>query len=163
MSMCKKILSVKKCTNNIKILSELGRTPLKIDIETKIFKYFQRFTFIERNRYLFKAFEEDKFDTKGWVQNLKSSLDMLGLGNLQQNIYKIINGTIPKEEYKNKHKFFKKRATDLYLQICYNYIDNTKNKGCFTCLKDTHEKRKIFRSWKYGNKEYLIKTKTIFF
>ena len=67
---------------------------------------------------------------------------MLGLGNLQQNIYKIINGTIPKEEYKSKHKFFKKRATDLYLQIFYNYIDNTENKGFFTCLKDTHEKER---------------------
>ena len=67
---------------------------------------------------------------------------MLGLGNLQQNIYKIINGTIPKEEYKSKCEFFKKRATDLYLQIFYNYIDNTENKGFFTCLKDTHEKER---------------------
>ena len=40
---------------------------------------------------------------------------MLGLGILRQNIYKIINEIIPKEEYKSKHKFFKKRATDLYL------------------------------------------------
>ena len=33
MSMSKKILGVKKFTNNIKVLSELGRTTLKIDIE----------------------------------------------------------------------------------------------------------------------------------
>ena len=67
---------------------------------------------------------------------------MLGLGNLRQNIYKIISGIIPKEEYKSKHKFFKKRATDLYLQIFYNYIDNTENKEFFTCLKDKHEKER---------------------
>ena len=30
---------------------------------------------------------------------------MVGLGNLQRNTYKIINGTIPKKEYKSKHKF----------------------------------------------------------
>ena len=42
---------------------------------------------------------------------------MFGLGNLQQNAYKIINRIIPKEKYKSKHKFFKKQATDLYLQI----------------------------------------------
>ena len=48
MSMCKQILGVKKFTNNIKVLSELGRTPLKIDIETKMFKYFQRFPFTEQ-------------------------------------------------------------------------------------------------------------------
>ena len=54
MSMCKQILGVKKFTNSTKVLSELGRPPLKIDIETKMFKYFQRFAFIETNRYLFK-------------------------------------------------------------------------------------------------------------
>ena len=127
MSMCKQILGVKNFANNIKVLSELGRTPLKIDIETKMFKYFQRFPFIETNRYLFKAFEEKEFDTTGWVQNLKFLLDMLGLVNLRQNIYKIINGIIPKEEYKSKHKFFKKQATDLHLQNFCNYIDNTEN------------------------------------
>ena len=37
--------------------------------------YFQRFPFIETNKYLFKAFTEEEFDTKGWVQNLKSLLD----------------------------------------------------------------------------------------
>ena len=42
---------------------------------------------------------------------------MLGLGNLQQNIHKITSRIIPKEEYNGKHNFFKKRATDLYLQI----------------------------------------------
>ena len=65
---------------------------------------------------------------------------MLGLGNLGENIYKIINGIIPKEEYKSKHKLFKKRATDLYLQSFYSYIDNTEKKGFFTRLKDKHEK-----------------------
>ena len=85
-----------------------------------MFKYFQRFPFIETNRYLFKAFKEEEFDTKGWVQNLKSLRTMLGLGNFQQNVCKIIHGIIPKEEYKSKHKFFKKLATDLYLQFFYN-------------------------------------------
>ena len=50
-----------------------------------MFKYFQRFPFIETNKYLFKAFTEEEFDTKGWVQNLKSLLDRLGLSNLGQN------------------------------------------------------------------------------
>ena len=112
-----------------------------------MFKYFQRFPFIETNRYLFKAFnkylfKEEEFDTKGWVQDLKSLLDMPGLVNLRQNVYKIIDGIIPKEKYRSKHKFFKKRATDLYLHIFYNYIDNTKSKGFFTCLKDKHKKER---------------------
>ena len=79
MSMCKQRLGVKKFTNNIKVLPELGRTPPKIDIETKMFKYFQRSPFTETNRYLFKAFQEENFHAKGWVQNFKSLLNMLGL------------------------------------------------------------------------------------
>ena len=55
-------------------------------------------------------------------------------------IYKIINGVIPKEEHKGKHKFFKKHATHLFLQIFYSYTDNTEIKGFFACLKDKHEK-----------------------
>ena len=36
MSMCKKILDFKKCKNDTKVLPELGKTPLKVDIETKM-------------------------------------------------------------------------------------------------------------------------------
>ena len=64
------------------------------------------------------------------------------MDNLRQNIYKIRNGIIPKEECKSKRKFFKKRATDLYLQFFYNYIDDTENEEFFTCLKDKHGKER---------------------
>ena len=96
MSMYKQILGVKTFVNDIKVLSELRKTPLKIDVETKMFNYCQRFPFIETDRYLFKAFKEGGFDAKDWIQNLKSLPDMFGLGNLQQNIYKMINRIIPK-------------------------------------------------------------------
>ena len=66
---------------------------------------------------------------------------MFGLGNLQQNIYKIINGIIPKEEYKSKHKFLRKEQHIYFYKFFYNYIDNTENKGFFTYLK-THMKKK---------------------
>ena len=82
---------------------------------------------------------EEESDRKGWVQNLKNILDMLGLSNLMQNIFKIINGVIPIEQYKKKHKFFKKRATNTYLQNFYNYIDNDENNGIFTHLKEKYE------------------------
>ena len=43
----------------MKILAELGRTPLKINIEIQMFKYLQRFAFIEKERYVSKAFQEE--------------------------------------------------------------------------------------------------------
>ena len=97
MSMYKQILGVKKFVNDIKVWSELRKTPLKIDIETKMFNYCQRFPFIKTDRYLFKAFKEGRFDAKGWIQNLKSLPEILGLANLQHNIYKMINRIIPKK------------------------------------------------------------------
>ena len=35
-----------------------------------------------------------------------------GMPNLILNIFKALNGEIDKKEYKNKHKFFQKRAKD---------------------------------------------------
>ena len=53
-----------------------------------------------------------------------------------------MNVIVSKEEYKCKHKFFIKRATDLYLQTFYNYINIIKNKGFFTCLENKYEKER---------------------
>ena len=53
-----------------------------------------------------------------------------------------MNVIIPKEEYKSKHKFFKKWEIDLYLQKLYNYIIITENKRFFTYLQDKEEKEK---------------------
>ena len=39
-------IRVKKNVNSVKILAELGKTPLKINIEIEMFKYLKRFAFI---------------------------------------------------------------------------------------------------------------------
>ena len=41
--MCKQILGTNKNVNNIKVLAGVGRVPFKINIETQMFKYWQRF------------------------------------------------------------------------------------------------------------------------
>ena len=73
-----------------------------------------------------------------------------------------MNLIIPREEYKSKHKFFKKGETDLYLQKFYNYINITENKGLFTCLQGKYEKERYLDLKKYGIKKCLIKTETVF-
>ena len=37
---------------------------------------------------------------------MKIKLELLGLGDLMGNIYKVTNGEISKEKYRLKHKFF---------------------------------------------------------
>ena len=82
----------------MKILAELGRTPLKINIEIQIFKYLRRFAFIEKERYVFKAFQEENQAIDGWVKYMKTKLELLRLDNLIGNIYKVINREISKKK-----------------------------------------------------------------
>ena len=65
-------------------------------------KYLQRFAFIEKERYVFKDFQEENHAIDGWVKYMKTKLELLGLGNLMGNIYKVINGEISKEKYLSK-------------------------------------------------------------
>ena len=80
----------------MKILTELGRTPLKNNIEIQMFKYLQRFAFIEKYRYVLKAFQEENLAIDGWVKYMKTKLDLLGLVNLMGNICKVICEEISK-------------------------------------------------------------------
>ena len=59
LSLCKEILRVKNNTRNPKVLGELGRLPLRITIETQLFKYLQRIPFVKGNCYLRQAFNEE--------------------------------------------------------------------------------------------------------
>lgn len=62
MSMRRQILGFSKCTNNIKVLSELGKTPLRVDIEARLFKCLQRLSFIEIDMYL------KPLEMKNWIK-----------------------------------------------------------------------------------------------
>ena len=71
---------------------------MKINIEIQIFKYLRRFAFIEKERYVFKAFQEENQAIDGWVKYMKTKMELLVLGNLIENIYKVTNGEISKEK-----------------------------------------------------------------
>ena len=80
--MCKQILGVKKFTNNIKVLSELERTPLNpyCLVVTK-----RSHILISKDLHLLKQGDtyskpskKKNVDAKGWVQNFKTLLDKLG-------------------------------------------------------------------------------------
>lgn len=101
-SLCKQIIGVTKTTSNKNVLAELCRFLFKIYIETQMFKYLQRFRFLEEITYLRKAINEGS----GWIASLKYILDSYGLSNLMINIFKIVEGDISKKNYKDKHKYF---------------------------------------------------------
>ena len=129
--MCKQILGVGK---SMKVLAELGGSPYSINIETQMFKYFQRLPFLDSGTYLFQAFQieinSEKQPREGWFSYLKKACGSYGLMNLANNIIKVVRGEIQKDDYKNKHNFFQKRAMDNYIQQnfhCYNPINENRN------------------------------------
>ena len=125
MSIYKQIMGVKKTSSNKKVLSELARFPLKIYLETQMFKYLQRFPFLDEQRYLKLALSEDKNKRLGWLENLQQILDSYGLSNLIRNIFQVQQGGIDKKDYKPKHVFFQKRARDCYIQEHFHsYLSN---------------------------------------
>jgi len=87
--MCKQILGVNKRASNVNTLAELGRYPLKINIECQIFKFFQRFIFVDKKRFLYKAFQEEMKEDFGdnytWTTFVKSKLNSYGLTCMYRN------------------------------------------------------------------------------
>ena len=70
-----------------------------------MYKYLQRFTFIVKDRYLYKEFLKKLVAAK-WIRNIKGILELQGQGNLFQNIFKTSEGEISENNYKPKHKGF---------------------------------------------------------
>ena len=101
-----------------------------------MFKYLQTFPFVEKNRFFYQAFEEVILEPNGLVRNLKNIVGLHGQSDLIKNIFGVIDGEIPKTEYKTKNQFLQKWTTDCYKQRYFdNYICSEKNKSFFTKLK----------------------------
>ena len=82
LSLCKEILRVKNNTRNPKVLGELGRLPLRITIETQLFKYLQRIPFVKEDCCLRKAFNEELANKEsGWVIKVRHLLGSYGMSN----------------------------------------------------------------------------------
>ena len=59
------------------------------NIKVQLFKYFQRFPLIDKDRSLYKVFYQDNLDTAGWIINIQNMLELYHQGNLIQNIFEI--------------------------------------------------------------------------
>ena len=58
---------------------------------------------------------------------MRHLLDSYGISNLILNIFKMLNDEIDNKEYKNKHRFFPKRAKDCCTQTLLYTHKNEKN------------------------------------
>ena len=114
---------------SLKVLGELSRFPFRITIKIQLFKYLQRVPVVKEDCYLRKAFNEELANKDPcWVTKMRHLLDSYSMSNLTLNIFKAWNGEIDKKEYKNKQKFFQKRAKDCCIQtLLYTYKNKMNN------------------------------------
>ena len=78
---------------------------------------------MKENTLLYLTFKEeiqqDNVGTETWATRLRKTLQKNGQLNKMINIPKTLSGKINKDDYKCKHKFFKKSAKDNFI---YEYL-----------------------------------------
>ena len=133
------------------MLGELGQSAFRISIETKLLKSLQRIPFVKEDYYLREAFNEELAKESGWVTKMRHQLNSYGMSNLILNIFKVLKDEIDKKEYKNKQKFFQKRAKDCCIQtLLYTY----KNEEItfFSHKKELFKKERYLNLIKFNNR-----------
>ena len=139
------------------MLGELGRFPFRISIETQLFKYLQRIPFVKEDCRLCKAFNEELANKEsGWVIKMRHLLDSYGISNLILNISKVLNDEIDKKEYKNKHKFFQKRAKDGCIKTLRYTYKNQKN-NFFSQTEELFKKERYLNLHNFSNRNTINK------
>ena len=142
---------------SLKVLGELCRFPFRITIKIQLFKYLQRIPFVKEDCYLRGAFNEELANKEPcWVTKMRHLLDSYGMSNLILNIFKAWNGEIDKKEYKNKHKFFQKRAKDCCIQTLFYTYKKEKN-NFFPQTKDLFKKKRYLNLLNFNNRNAITK------
>ena len=85
-SVFKHLLSVPKQTKNLSILLELGRYPITLNMQFQTIKYFLRFPYLNKNRILYKSYEEEiklyeKRNTN-FISYVTNTLNNMGMSNI---------------------------------------------------------------------------------
>ena len=97
----------------------------------------------------------------GWVTKMRHLLDACGMPNLILNIFKVLNSEIDKKEYKNKHKFFQKRAKDPSIQknsiqiLLYTF--KNENNNFFSQTKELFEKERYLNLHNFTYRNAITK------
>ena len=92
---------------------------------------------------------------------MRHLLDACGMPNLILNIFKVLNSEIDKKEYKNKHKFFQKRAKDPSIQRSsiqiLLYIFKNENNNFFSQTKELFEKERYLNLHNFTYRNAITK------
>ena len=93
---CKNILGVHRRASNLASVAELGRYPITIEIKKRMVRYFLRFRGMNKNRLVYKAFEEqlkDETNPNNWVKKVEEILNGSGFSFIFNEATELNNET----------------------------------------------------------------------
>ena len=129
---CKKLLGVKKSTQNDFVYGELGRASLKNDIFIMIFNYWFKILESEPIKYIKYAYNlmltsvENKPDCVNWASMLRDLLSNLGFYEVWLN-----------QGIKNKNMFeFKQRLNDGFMQNWNSRLEESSRANFYTLFSN---------------------------
>ena len=127
---CKQILGTHRKTTNIPVLAELGRFPMKLNIDIQMIKYFLRLGKIQEDRFLHKIYTENNRkceNKKDWNYHIKEILNQCGLSYIWRNQLNKITQTYTDSSI---NKTISTRMKDIFSQNALAFINKDKNKNC---------------------------------
>ena len=159
----KQLLGVSQKTTNISVLLELGRYPISINIQYQAIKYFLRFSNINKDRLLFKAYEDDLKtynENANFISYIIKILNNIGMSNIW--LMQLQNRNPDVRENESFMKNIITRLKDIFIQLTFDHIQNT-NSGklkFLNSLKDTYRQENYLKIQKLSNRRALTKLRT---
>ena len=159
----KQLLAVSRKTTNLSILLELGRYPITINMQYQAIKYFTRFPYLNKDRLLYKSYEEEikSYENKNtnFISYIVKTLNNIGMSNIW--ITQIRN---PKSEEPKKSLTTKilTRLRDISTQSIFQETHNPDGGKLqfLNSLKDTYHPESYLKIKKLENRRALTKLRT---
>ena len=128
---CKNILGVHRRASNLASLAELGRYPITIEIKKRMVRYFLRFRGMNKNRLVYKAFEEqlkDETNPNNWVKKVEEILNGSGFSFIFNEATELNNDTAIKGIKQSSNKI-QNRERDIFEQMLFSHLEEKKVKN----------------------------------
>ena len=159
----KQLLGVSQKTTNISVLLELGRYPISINIQYQAIKYFLRFSNINKDRLLFKAYEDDLKtynENTNFISYIIKILNNIGMSNIW--LMQLQNRNPDVRENESLMKNILTRLRDIFVQLTFDQIQNTSSGKLkfLNSLKDTYRQENYLKIQKLSNRRALTKLRT---
>ena len=159
----KQLLGVSQKTTNISVLLELGRYPISINIQYQAIKYFLRFSNINKDRLLFKAYEDDLKtynENTHFISYIIKILNNIGMSNIW--LMQLQNRNPDVRENESLMKNILTRLRDIFVQLTFDQIQNTSSGKLkfLNSLKDTYRQENYLKIQKLSNRRALTKLRT---